>query len=152
LSWNLVLRELWAMTPDLNESRPDDHPFSMSPITRLRRGGAISCQHALFLLRWLEAPPERFVVGAPAVRDASLPASGPGRRLRWSLRRLYDALDAERRARQLTWSELATVLGCSPSQLTGLRTARYATGMGLAMRITGWLGRPAADFIYAAKW
>ena len=37
-------------------------------------------------------------------------------------------------------------------QLTGLKTARYATGMVLAMRITQWVGRPAADFIYMARW
>jgi hypothetical protein len=37
--------------------------------------------------------------------------------------------------------------------LTGLRTAKFATGMGLAMRITQGLGRPpAADFVYVANW
>jgi hypothetical protein len=30
--------------------------------------------------------------------------------------------------------------------------ARFATGMDLAMRIVQWLGRPAADFVYAATW
>jgi hypothetical protein len=44
------------------------------------------------------------------------------------------------------------VLQCTPSQLTGLRTARFATNMNLAMRIVQWLDRAAADFIYAATW
>lgn len=46
--------------------------------------------------------------------------------------------------------ETAARLGRTPSQLTGLRTARYATNMRVAMRITQALRRPAADFIYPA--
>ena len=59
-----------------------------------------------------------------------------------------------REARQegLTRSQLAELLGCTPSQLTGLRTARFATGMDLATRIVQWMGRPAADFVYGARW
>jgi len=49
-------------------------------------------------------------------------------------------------------SQLVLLLECSPSQLTGLRTARYAAGMDVAMRIVQWLDRPAADFIYSARW
>jgi hypothetical protein len=37
-------------------------------------------------------------------------------------------------------------------QLTALRTAKYATGMDIAMRIVQWLDRPAADFVYLATW
>jgi len=48
--------------------------------------------------------------------------------------------------------ELAELLGCSPSQLTGLRTAKFATGIDLAMRTVRWTGRPAADFVYLASW
>jgi hypothetical protein len=35
--------------------------------------------------------------------------------------------------------------------LTNLRTARFAD-MDLAMRITQWLGQPAAAFIHPAQW
>jgi trans-aconitate methyltransferase len=55
-------------------------------------------------------------------------------------------------SRGATWAQTAQDLGCQPGQLTGLKTARYATGMGLAMRITQWVGRPAADFMYLARW
>ena len=41
---------------------------------------------------------------------------------------------------------------CSENQLTGIRTARYAIGMKLAMRIVQWLERPASAFVYAAEW
>jgi hypothetical protein len=47
---------------------------------------------------------------------------------------------------------LAVILSCNPNQLTGLRTAKFATGMDLAMRIVQWMGRPAADFLYPASW
>jgi hypothetical protein len=52
----------------------------------------------------------------------------------------------------MTWAQLAQELRCTPSQLTGIRTARFAIGMRLAMRIVAWLGRPARDFIYVAGW
>ena len=65
---------------------------------------------------------------------------------------LYEALNKRRRYHQLTWPALARELNCGPSQLTGLRTARYAIAMTLAMTITQWLNQPAADFVYAADW
>jgi len=34
----------------------------------------------------------------------------------------------------------------------GLRNAKFATSMRLAMRITQALHRPAADFVYVAEW
>jgi hypothetical protein len=46
---------------------------------------------------------------------------------------------------------LAQELGCTPSRLANLRTARMAD-MGLTMRATQWLGRPGAEFIHAAHW
>ena len=61
-------------------------------------------------------------------------------------------MDERRRWDGLTWPALAAVLGCSPNQLTGLRTARFATSMDVAMRIVQWLDRPAADFIEPATW
>jgi transcriptional regulator with XRE-family HTH domain len=64
---------------------------------------------------------------------------------------LHGALNERRNERQLTWAELADDLECTPSRLTNLRTARLAD-MDLAMRITQWLDRPAADFIHPARW
>ena len=52
----------------------------------------------------------------------------------------------------MTWNALAEALHRSPHQLTGLRTARFATGMVLVMRCTGWLQRPAASFVAASHW
>jgi hypothetical protein len=81
-------------------------------------------------------------------QSAALNGRRRDHRLRWALKLLYVALDEKRRRDGLTW----IALGGSPGQLTGLRTAKYAATMDLAMRITQWLGRPAADFVYPAAW
>ena len=152
LSWQGTAEELWSLSAELNRRR-NDHPISPSTLTGMRKRRATSCQHALFVLRWLDRPPESFLAGTTSrSRDATLPAAGPDCRLRWSLPRLSAALEVERRASGLTWPQLASVLASTPSQLTGLRTARYATNMNLAMRIVQWLDRPASDFIDAAGW
>ncbi|HEX4791624.1 MAG TPA: hypothetical protein VH372_24380 [Actinospica sp.] len=49
------------------------------------------------------------------------------------------------------WAGLADELGCTPSRLTRLRTARLAD-MELAVRVTRWLSRPAAACIHPAQW
>jgi hypothetical protein len=112
-----------------------------------------SCQHALFMLRWLGRTPESFLQGATGDDQRfALPQVGPDRRLRWKLKLLYAAMDEKRREEGLTWPALAALLGCSPSQLTGLRSAKFATGMDVAMHIVQWMDRPAADFVYPAAW
>jgi hypothetical protein len=68
------------------------------------------------------------------------------------LRKLYSEINDARTKRGATWQKAAKHIRCTPSQLTGLRTAKFATGMALAMRITQALRRPAADFVYAADW
>jgi hypothetical protein len=151
LTWRQVADEIWEQSAELNALRPDDHPISPQTLTNVGRNEDTSCQHALFFLRWLGRSPESFVPGADDT-DRPLPTLGPDRRPRWHLKRTYAALDEERRVRGLTWAVLATELHCTPSQLTGLRTARYAMSMRLAMRIVRWLGRPAADFVYAGRW
>jgi hypothetical protein len=158
LGWPGVAREIWALSAELN-ARREDHPIAPATLTGIRRRGNTSCQHALFILRWLDRTPESFLPGTGDL-DGTLPAAGPDRRLRWNLngppRRpvpsLYEAMDARRKHESLTWVQLAHRLQCTPNQLTGLRTARFAIGMRLAMRITQWLERPAADFVYAARW
>lgn len=158
LSWAGVAREIWGLSAELNVRR-GDHPISPATLTGVAKRGETSCQHALFMLRWLGRNPESFLRGATTVAGP-LPAAGPDQRLRWNLhttpRRqwpgLYEAMDYRRRSEGLTWPDLGRRLRCSPNQLSGLRTARFAISMTLAMRITQWLERPAADFIYAAGW
>jgi hypothetical protein len=152
LSWSKVASQMWNLSANLNDRRRD-HPISASTLTNMARNPRISCQHALFMLRWLDRTPESFLEGGPHDdRGFALPPAGPDRRLRWSLKLLYASMDEKRRQARLTWAQLAAILGCTPNRLTALRTAKYATDMDLAMRIVQWIGRPAADFVYLATW
>ncbi len=151
LDWYGLAAELWQQSSELNAQRAD-HPLCGGAIARLPKRGATSCQYALFMLRWLRRAPEDFLTGpAVDVGDVALPEAGTDSRLRWNLNQLHTALNEERQARGLTWAELAHELNCTPGRLTNLRTARLAD-MDLAMRVTQWLGRPAAAFIHPAQW
>jgi hypothetical protein len=156
LSWPGAATAIWDMAASLNAARKArglaNHPISPSTLRNLGKQGDTSCQHALFFLRWLERTPESFLEGAGPDAGAPLPACGPERRPRWDLKALHAGLNEARASRGMTWAQTARELRCQPGQLTGLKTARFATGMGLAMRITQWVGRPAADFTYPARW
>jgi hypothetical protein len=150
LSWPSLAAVIWGQSRALNERR-NDHPISPATIRKLAEG--VSCQHALFVLRWLGVPPETFIaMPQPGTVGAPLPLADEAHRLRWDLQKLYSALNAARTARGATWQQAAVRLHCTPSQLTGLRTVKFATSMQLAMRITQALHRPAADFVYVAEW
>jgi hypothetical protein len=152
LTWRQVADELWEQSNTLNATR-NDHAIGASTLTGIAKRGDCTCQHALFILRWLGRAPESFLV--PPLADdngAMLPVASPNQRLRWDLAALAEALDARRQERGLTWKALAKELRCSASQVQGLRAIRYAIGMRLAMRIVQWLERPAAAFIYGARW
>jgi hypothetical protein len=152
LSWPALAAAIWEQSHVLN-ARDNYHPISPSTIRNLAERQDISCQHALFLLRWLGVPPERFIASPwQGTANVPLPPADEAHRLRWNLRKLYAVLNAARAARDATWQQVAAHLHCTPSQVAGLRTVKFAIGMRLAMRITQSLHRPAADFVYAAEW
>jgi hypothetical protein len=145
-----LAKAVWEQSRLLNERRRD-HPISAASIKKM--GEDSSCQHALFVLRWLGVPPETFIaVPQPGTAGVPLPLADEAHRLRWSLKTLYGALNAARTARGVTWPQAASHLHCTASQLTGLRTAKFTASMQLVMRITQALRRPAADFVYVAEW
>lgn len=151
LGWYELADELWDQSPELNK-RLQDHPLCGGAVSRLGQRGAASCQYALFMLRWLGRAPEDFLTGTRTdVGDARLPEADANSRLRWNLNELHTALDEQRKEQGLTWKALAEELGCTPSRLTNLRTARLAD-LDLTMRVTQWLGKPAAAFIHPAQW
>ena len=151
LSWAGVARALWDQSSLLNQ-KDKFHPLSPSTITSMMKMGDTSCQHALFMLRWLDCGPEVFVLGSKwKQEDIQLPVAGKEHRLRWNLNRLYEELNSQRVTRGLTWLQLATELRCTPSQLTGIKRSKFTMSMILAMRITTWLDRPAREFIYVSS-
>jgi hypothetical protein len=151
LSWPQVARAMWDMSATLNDRR-SDHPISPSTLTNLSKRGDTSCQHALFMLRWLDRSPESFLAGSSTPGTTPLPVAGLQRRLRWNLQELYEAMNDRRIDSGLTWPALAGELRCSANQISGLRAVKYAISMRLAMRIVQWLGRPAADFVHLSTW
>jgi len=151
LGWYELADELWEQSAPLN-AELEDHPLCGGAVSRLRARGATSCQYALFMLRWLGRAPEEFLTGPVVdVGDVQLPDAGPDQRLRWDLAQLHGAVDEQRRRGGLTWAQLAEEIGCTPSRLTNLRTARLAD-LDLTMRVTQWLAKPAAEFVHAARW
>ncbi|HEX4035175.1 MAG TPA: hypothetical protein VHX66_12095 [Solirubrobacteraceae bacterium] len=156
LSWTGAAAAIWNVAATLNAARDArglaNHPISPSTLQSLGKRSDTSCQHALFFLRWLDRSPESFLVGATLGAGAPLPACGSNRRPRWDLKALHAGLNEARTGSGVTWAQTALELRCQPGQLTGLKNARFATGMNLAMRITQWIGRPAADFVYVARW
>ena len=152
LSWPKLAQALWEQSAALNRQR-EDHPISPATLTGIAKRGDCTCQHALFILRWLARSPESLLSPAPPEEGlATLPVATENQRLRWDLAGVYEALNDLRRQRGLTWREASRELRCTEHQLTGLRMARFAIGMRLMMRIVQWLGRPAAAFIYPAHW
>ena len=151
LGWTALADELWQQSSELNAAL-SGHSLCPGALVRLATRGSMSCQYALIILRWIRRAPEDFLTGPVVdVGEVRLPGAGTDSRLRWDLSQVHAALNERRRERQLTWAELAEELHCTPSRLTNLRTARLAD-MGLTMRITQWLGQPAALFVHPAQW
>ena len=151
LDWTALAEELWQQSSELN-AELSDHSLCQGALVRTAKRGTMSCQYALPLLRWIGRAPEDFLTGTTVdVGDVRLPAAGPDRRLRWDLSQLHAALNEHRQEHRLTWAALGVELDCTPSRLTNLRTARLAD-MDLTMRITQWIGRPAALFIHPVRW
>lgn len=152
LGWYEFADQLWEQSAELNVQRVDDHPLCGGAVGRLGARGETSCQYALFMLRWLGQAPEEFLIGPVRdVCDVRIPDPGPGSRLRWDLNQLHTALNGRRQEQGPTWAALADEIGCTPSRLTNLKTARIAD-LALVMRLTQWLGKPAATFVHAAQW
>lgn len=152
LSWPSLAKAIWDQSRVWNEQR-NDHPISPPTVRKIGQSRDVSCQHALFLLRWLDVPPETFVPEPmPGTAGVALPLADEAHRLRWNLPKLYEALNVRRTERGTTWEHVAERLHCTANQLTHLRIAKFAISMRLAMRITQALRRPAADFVYVAEW
>jgi hypothetical protein len=151
LGWTDLADELWQQSAQLNEEL-GGNALCPGALVRTAKRGTMSCQYALIILRWIRRAPEDFLTGPVVdVGSTRLPNAGTDCRLRWDLPQLHDALNERRNERRLRWVGLADEINCTPSRLTNLRTARLAD-MDLTMRVTQWLGCPAADFIHPARW
>jgi len=142
LTWAEVTREINGRV-----AGPPLRAISASTITGMRTRRAIEGDGVLQMLRWLGRAPEEFVPGrAPGTAaDAALPVVEPGQILRFDTRALHAAIDAQRTARGMTWTQVARDIGgCSTASLTRL-AAGGRTAFPDIVRIARWLGRPLAS-------
>jgi hypothetical protein len=152
LAWTAVVAELNApfkFVPSI--------PTSLSTIRGMGGKASVTSAVVLQVLRWLGRTPESFLkerapsAGADASAEA-LPDVGPQRILRFDTKGLHAALDEARRERGLTWRQVAGELPAfKEGMLTSLATGP-AIGFPRVMRITQWLGRPAAEFMRGYDW
>lgn len=151
LGWPALAEALTQQSRGLR-AELHDHAVCSGALVRTVRRESMSCQYAVMLLQWLDRAPEEFLTGRSSeVVEVPLPSVGPDVRLRWDLPQLHSAVNSQRSQRNLTWVKLGTQFECTPNRLTNLRSARLAD-MDLTMRLTQWLGQPAADFIHPATW
>jgi hypothetical protein len=146
LSWAAVAREM-------SRTGVDGHPIAAATLTRLQRTVVAEGDGVLQALAWLGRTPESFVPGFanPNEERFRLPEPGPDRILRWDTQALHAALDAQRTARHLTWTQIAEQIGgFAPSTLSRMSKA-HRVGFPSVMRLVAWLGQPAVTFIRAAE-
>jgi hypothetical protein len=132
-------------------------PINLATIRAMGGKASVTSAVVLQVLRWLGRSPESFLRGRPpaAGADASaeaLPDIGAERILRFDAKGLHSALDEARRERGITWRQVASELpGFKDGMLMNLETGP-AIGFPRVMRITQWLGRPAAVFVRGYDW
>jgi hypothetical protein len=139
MSWKEVAREVGGVSP--------------STLTGMRTRGSVEGDGVLQMLRWLGRTPESFMpVYQAAAGENSLPQAGPSQTLRFDTKAIYAALDARRLERKMTWQQVANEIGeINASNLTRLAHGGRVSFPNV-LRIFGWLGRPAASFIWVSDW
>jgi hypothetical protein len=145
LSWQQATREISNQFRESSGTRQ----LSASTVMGLRGKRSVEGDGVLQMLLWLDRTPESFTPGLEGA-GAPLLHVGPDRIRRWDTRALYEAVNALRVERGLTWQQAATDAGCSVNSLTGLARASRV-GLPGVMRVVRWLGRPAAEFTRASN-
>src|SRR5215475_9018713 len=67
-------------------------------------------------------------------------------RLKFDPQALYEAIDAQRRERGMTWKELANELCVSTSTIKGMTRRQWGIELDGVMGMTRWLGRTVESF------
>jgi hypothetical protein len=111
----------------------------------------------LAMVRWLDCPLEKFIAGAEATarEHFQIPPGSPQiapqtapqiAQYRFSCRALYAALDRQRQARGISWTQLARELGgIPPGMLTRLKNGGRI-GTNVMIPAVAWLRRTVESF------
>jgi hypothetical protein len=111
----------------------------------MARKGSLNGNIVMSALSWLGRTPESFVPGHPEAASRQ-PFPGESGHGRWNFQALHAAVDAQRIERQMTGAQVAKEIRISSSSISTLALGGMV-GFPRVMRITSWLGRPAADFV-----
>ncbi|MEY2469751.1 MAG: hypothetical protein QOF21_2449 [Actinomycetota bacterium] len=146
--WQAIEAERIARGLSRTAAVKDIHWLEARVINNLEHGIGTTCQHITGLLRWLGRSPESFMPGIKDRPEYAIPDVGPFA-VRWSMPALYDAVDARRAELGMSWQQVGDELNWPT--VKALKNSKYGIPMDLAMRVTRWLGQPAATFMYAAE-
>jgi hypothetical protein len=146
LTWAGATREINGVGPQSAR-----HRIATSTIKALQSRTLAEADGVLQMLRWLGRPPESFVEQCPpALLDAAtLPEAHRAAVLRFDTRKLYAAVDEQRKRTGLAWHDVERLSGVSAAHARGLARGGR-TAFPAVMRLTFWLARPAADFMRVA--
>jgi hypothetical protein len=145
LTWAAATREISIVGSTIGR-----RPVASSTIKALSSKALAEGDGVLQMLRWLGRAPETFMSGlSPDLAAAKLPSASTGKVMRFDTKKLYEALDAQRRARGLSWGYLAVETGVFESHMRGLKKGGR-TAFPAVMRLTIWLKLPASEFIRLA--
>jgi len=145
MTWVGVMQEI-------NRFKTERHPIATSTIRGLENKSVAEGDGILQMLLWLRRTPESFVPGFANADDERfrLQEVSTDQTLRFDTKALHSALNAQREARQMTWTQVAReVGGHTPAMLTNLSKGGRIGFPGV-MRIVRWLDKPAAAFTRAA--
>lgn len=141
LSWQQLAREISAQF-----GRTGSRPIAASTLSGMRGKRVIEGDGVLQALGWLNRTPESFIPGHTPAANEALPQVDADRILRFDAIAIYQALDAQRTARGLTWPQVAHEIGAvAPGGLTRLAKGGRV-GFPEVMRVFRWLGRSAVSF------
>jgi hypothetical protein len=147
-TWAEVLREMNG-----TRKHGSSRQMAVSTVSGAGTRRAVEGDGVLQMLRWLGRSPESFVPGLleSGAANVLLPDVPSGNVLRFDTKKLHAALDTERASRGLSWAQVARQTRMTAAMLTHL-AAGGRTGFPHVMRMTAWLGRPAAEFTRASDW
>jgi AraC-like DNA-binding protein len=143
LSWSQATRE---MGPESRTTRA--RRISTSTVIGTRTRAVMEGDGVLQMLQWLNRTPESFMPdrGESQLAGEPLPQPAPHQTLRFDTKTIYDALEAQRADRGLSWKQVAAEAGLGASTLTRLSRGGR-TAFPHVMRIFRWLSQPAAQFV-----
>ena len=147
LSWQAAAREINAQFSEAGAR------INVATIRGLREKRSVEADGVLQMLQWLGLTPESLVAEHPlaASPSAALPRVPIDRILRFDTKALHGALDVRRRAREMSWVQVADEIGGAVTAAGLTRLADGArTSFPHVMRVLAWLDRPVAAFSRSA--